>query len=1091
MSLNMSGHSINFVQVPEDKTYTGHEDDQMAYWSDIDLIDTLKSLYSSGELYRFMDGPPFVSGKLHLGHFAVSSMKSMVLNYKGQRGMLCLNRLGYDCHGLPVENLIFKKYGYRTIDDVKTRGEEEFTERCMSEINFYSNPSNPESWPPSLLRIGRWADYMVTYRTCDRPYMESVLWVFSVFFKKGLVYIGFKVVPFSTACQTALSNFEATQNYREKLTKSVFVLFPVLGEENTYFVVWTTTAWTLPSNMALCVGPDIEYVKVESEGKFYYISANTAPKLFKKGKYKIVKTMKGTDLEGKRYKPIFPYFKDDPKLFRVITNSYVKDLPTTSDKERDDSGTGIVHESAPFGEEDFNICVENGIVTNTTVQNYCTVNEFGEFNDLVPDFKGMHVHDDETTKQLIIRMKEMGLFMKTYMYKHNYPYCWRTDTPLIYRVVESVFIKVSAITDQMLALNEAITWHPKHIGERRFKNWLANARDWAVSRTRFFGTPIPIWRSEDGDMICVGSCQELADLTGKSPEDFPDLHKHHLDKVVIQKNGKTYHRVPYIFDCWFESGSVPFGQIHYPFENRELIDDVDYLSDFIVEGLDQTRGWFYTLLVIATAITDGKKVPFKNVICTGMILDESGNKFSKRLGNNIDINDYLKRYGADVIRTYLISSPLVNAEPLLLNQQHIDILKKNQIRYINSMKFFLEYASNFQRQGHTFRLLGKDMDFSEVTSVFDKWILSRLTILSDTYVDHMENYRLNKAVDVQLGFIEDLVNWYIQFNRSRMKGIYDVKEWSDSLSVLHFVLHTYARICSAATPFISEYVHRNIYLNVVPDSPKSIHYMPYPSFPSMKDEELDKTFHYLKIICDSVRTLRSQSSTHSSVRVPLKRCVVYHDDSQLLQDISDNIHMVQENVNCIDIDFNRLEGNVSYVLEPMFKDIGKTFRKDTGKVVKALKKLKSADIATMVNKESYELVIGDKTFSVPKDCYTIIKCPADTESSLMTKIVGDIMVGIDTTYDKSVENDYIAKVVHSTIQNVRKNLKLHPWDKISVTLSEEFAKSIPDLDERLRSSLSNADVYWTAPDDEECEHKLHVNTSRSPSGELTVDVVAR
>lgn len=1039
-----------FTQLPDDANYSTHEQAQLKYWDAVCLLKKVEGDGDPEKLYRFMDGPPFVSGDPHIGHLAVWSMKSMVLNYQRQKGFRCLNKLGYDCHGLPVENRISKERNLETIADIEKVGIDQFCKWCKEMIDKYSNPENPDSWPPLMRRLGRWADYHNTYRTMDVEFMESTWNVFKTMFDKDLVYMGYKVVPYSWACQTSLSNFEASQNYKEKVTKSVYVMFPVVGEDNTYFVAWTTTAWTLPSNMALCVGEDIEYVKAEVDGKFYYISKNTQDKVFGKGKSKVVETLKGSDLKGKNYTPIFDCFKDIPGLFTVLTDSYVKDT--------EDSGTGIVHQSPPFGDEDYDICVKNGLVTNTTVQNFCTVDEFGKFNTLVPEFEGQNVCDPATTVNLIIALKKSGLFIKTEMYKHNYPYCWRTDTPLIYRVVKSVFIKVSSLKDQMVALNEKINWHPKAIGERRFKDWLTNARDWAVSRSRYFGTPIPLWVSEDGDMLCIGSRNELAGYTGKPTESYSDIHKELMDKETFTHNGKIYTRIPDIFDCWFESGCVPFGQIHYPFENRELIDSVDYLSDLVIEGLDQTRGWFYTLLVVATAMTDGKKVPFRNVICTGMVLDSQGRKISKRLGNYVDIYQYIEKYGVDVIRTYLIGSPLVNANPLLCNTEVIENIRSNQIRYINGVRFFLEHASNFQRSGNNFMILGDTLSFDEITNVFDKWILSQLADLSQSIEKNMEEYKLDKVVYCQTEFVEDIVNWYVKFNRSRMKGLCGTHEWMKSLSVLHYVIHTYARLCSPVTPFISEYVHRNIYMLIVPSAPESIHLMKYPVISFKFDNSLHYQFDYLKKICETVRAMRDKSKFHTTARMPIKRCVVFHDSSELLSDISNNIAMVNDDINCIKIDYQNLGESVEYSIKPNLKNLGQQFKKDSGKIVNYLKGVNVREMSTLNN--TIKVSIDNKDYELTSEHFTTVRNPVSSELGLVTTIVDDMMIGIDFTIDEDVTNDYITKCMHSSIQNSRKALKLHPWDKVTVRLNPELKSKVSDIDVRLQSSLTNSEVGW-------------------------------
>jgi isoleucyl-tRNA synthetase len=1042
----------------EDSSYTAHEVDILSYWEDINLQKKLEANEEDKPLYRFMDGPPFVSGELHVGHAAVTSIKSMNNDFWRQMGYKVTNKIGYDTHGLPVENKISKEHNLNTVADIDEMGIDEFCRLCKEMIHKYSEPSNPKSWPPAMKRMGRWADYTNVYKTMDREFMESCWYIFNEMFKKGLIYRGYKVCPYSWACQTPLSNFEATQAYKEKKTRSLFVAFPCKDEENTSFVAWTTTAWTLPSNMALCVGPDIDYLKIEhNDGQFFYISKSTVEKVFKKGTFKVVASMKGSELEGKEYIPIFDYFKDDPKLFKVITDTYVKDTP--------DTGSGIVHQSAPFGEDDFNICVRHGIITNVTVVDYCTVDKFGNFNDLVPDFKGMNVCDDETTSALIIKIKELGCHLKTQQYIHNYPYCWRTDKPLIYRIVKSVFLKVTDLTEKMLELNEKISWHPEHIGQKRFKNWLEGAKDWGLSRFRYFGNPIPLWENEDGELLSIGSVEELAKLAGGSPDDYPDLHKEFMDNVVITIDGKEYRRIPDIFDCWFESGSVPYAQYHYPFENKDLIDSAgEFLSDFIVEGIDQTRGWFYTLLVISTAMSDGKVAPFKNVITTGMILDSRGKKISKRCGNYIDMKPYLEKVGADILRMYFIGSPLVHAESLLFRNEAVDILKKDQIRYINAVKFLVEHGTNFQRNGHTFRILGRDMKFTEVTDVFDRWILSRLSDLSQNVKTLMMEYKYNKVVQVDLDFIEDLVNWYIKFNRSRMKGLCGDEEWSKSLSVLHYVIYTYSRITSSLTPFLSEYVYQHIYYLMVDGAAESIHLLEYPEVDIVVNVKLHDLFHNLKDVCSAVRTLRDSSKNHKSVRVPISKCTIYHNDPALLEDLKANMDMVQEEINCTDMEYMPLSGSLKYSLEPVFKEIGRRYGKNTKVIVNHIKSA-SPELAEAIGKgDDLVIVLKDVDTVINPLCYKVNK-QVDISSDLHGTMAGDLMVSVNLEYTEDTEKEYVVKMIHCSVQNVRKELKLHPWNRLGVKVSKNVKSYLPDLLNKLNESLSNSEATWSNDDE--------------------------
>ena len=1043
---------MSFTNLPTDSTYSQHEKDIIKLWRKVDLLgQTIAKgdvdVKTGQGIFKFMDGPPFVNGDMHVGHAAVSAIKSAVLTHMRKMGFKCLIKHGWDCHGLPVENKVCKEKHIPIDTDVTAPGMiKEFILMCKELIEKYSNPSNPTSWKHSYERFGRLIDDDDTYRTVDKNFMESVWAIFKIIFEKNLVYIGHRISQYSWKNQTVLSNFEAGLNYKEKQTKSVYVSFQSVDDPNTFFAVWTTTIWTLPSNMALCVNKKGDYVKVEFNGKFYYVSEKRATAVFGKGKFKIAEKMKGGALEGMNYIPIFPTFeKTSPKMYTVLSDNYVKDT--------DASGTGIVHESPPFGEDDFRVCSGEGIVDNVNVIDYITIDRIAKFNNRVKEFAGMEIFDKATEIKLIIHLKEQNRFIKTEMITHQYPYCYRTDTPLIFMAVESVFVSVTKIKDQLLASNEKINWYPKHIGESRFKNWLENTKDWAVSRNRAFGTPIPLWHNPSKTKyICIGSVEELARYTGVDTEFYDDIHKDSVDLIgEFEHDGEIYTPVPWIFDCWFESGSVPLAQHHWPFENQDLIDESgEYLSDFIAEGLDQTRGWFYTLLVITTAVFDGKKIPYKNVMCTGLILDENGDKVSKSKGNYIDMHPHLYNYGADVLRSYFLGSQLTNAEPLKFSEKDLKNKKKNQIRYINAVKFFLEHACNFEKQGNKFVLL--DLDNDEITNVFDRWVLSELRTLCEDVKSNMNEFKLNHAVDKQDNFIENLVNWYVKFNRPRMNGSMGEKEWGDSLKVLHYVLHTYANICSPITPFLSELVHQKLYKNIAVGAPDSILLMPYPVMKDVSDKELETTFGYLKKVCDALRQLRDKSKEHTSIWTPIANCVVMHDNPKISKAILENWDTISTETNCLNVTSEGIGEHLGYNITPNFKMIAKNFGKQTKEVGKKIKTANFSDIKKLL--ECDQLEISGKMVSIPQECYVATKYPLLCKKGYKSYLIDDIMISVDFTITPEIVTSYAVKCIRSAVQEMRKVLNLHPWDKVTVYIDTELEQTFNNFSSLLENTLS-------------------------------------
>jgi isoleucyl-tRNA synthetase len=764
-----AGQQFSFVEA---------EKQIQAFWKEKKIFEKSLEKTKNNAPYIFYDGPPFATGLPHHGHIVASTLKDIVPRFFTMKGKYVSRRFGWDCHGLPIEHEIDKKLGMSTHDAVAKLGIKGYNDECRSIVDRFTN-----EWEKTISRLGRWVDFENDYKTMDLNFMESVWWVFNECFKKGLIYQGTKVVPFSTALGTPLSNFEANLNYQDVQDPAVTVLFK-MKDEDAYLAAWTTTPWTLPSNLALCVNADVDYVRAKDEKRNIeiYFAKERLEYYQRENNLVEVATVKGADLKGKKYEPLFEYFKDlhADGCFQVLTDDYV----TTTD------GTGIVHQAPAFGEDDNRVLKEAGIKAIV-----CPVNNQGKFTDEVSDFQGLHVKDAD--KGIIKKLKDEDKLYLQEVLQHSYPFCYRSDTPLIYKAIPSWYLEVEKIKDKMMANNKEITWVPDHIKEGRFGKWLENARDWAISRNRVWGTPLPIWiNDETNNVKCFGSVEELEKATG---EKISDLHREFVDDLTFTVNGETgtYRRITEVLDCWFESGSMPYAQLHYPFENKEVFEQ-GFPAEFIAEGLDQTRGWFYTLTVLSTALFD--KPAFKNVIVNGMVLASDGKKMSKRLKNYTPPDELMEEFGADALRLFLITSGLVKAEELKFTDEGVkDMVRRALLPWYNSFKFFMTYAEvdGWRPQ----------VNYQEGDNILDRWIISRSQTLIQQVTEQMESYQLYNVVPALFDFIEDLTNTYIRLNRRRF--------WADGLeadkaqaySTLYQSLVTLSKLMAPFAPFLSDYIY--------------------------------------------------------------------------------------------------------------------------------------------------------------------------------------------------------------------------------------------------------------------------------------------
>ncbi|OGL66967.1 hypothetical protein A2856_00520 [Candidatus Uhrbacteria bacterium RIFCSPHIGHO2_01_FULL_63_20] len=751
--------------------------------------------------YVFYDGPPFATGLPHYGHIVASVMKDLAPRYWTMRGRRVERTWGWDCHGLPIENIIEKKLDLKSRADIEAFGIGNFNAACHDTVLTYA-----DEWKKVIRRIGRWVDMENSYKTMDLSYMESIWWVFRSLWERGLVYEGHKPMHICPRCETALSNFEVSQNYQDVTDISVFVGFTLASgaHAGAKLVAWTTTPWTLPGNVLLAVGADMEYVLIEKEGTNYLIGKAALARLSNEKDFPlkdaaVVGLAKGSDLVGATYEPLFPYFKEWENAFRVVAAEFV----STED------GTQVVHIAPGFGDDDMELGKRE------QVKPLMHVKMNGTF---VPELVEGLVTDGFTVKDRPVKSKEDGQGMDVEIIKalakrgslvwkkkiqHSYPHCWRCDTPLLNYATSSWFVRVTELKAKLLEHNEGINWVPENMKEGRFGKWLEGARDWAVSRSRFWGTPIPVWRAQDGDVLCLGSRDELAELSGVKVD---DLHKHVIDPITITRGGKVYTRVPDVLDCWFESGSMPYAQLHYPFENAETF-KAGFPAEFIAEGQDQTRGWFYTLHVLAAALFD--KPAFRNVVVNGIVLAEDGKKMSKRLNNYPDPMEVVEKHGADAVRLYLMSSPVVHGENLRFSEAGVDEVNK---KFVMILKNVLSFYSLYATPTTDSRLP------TTPTHVLDRWILARLHETLKAQTKAMDAYDFAGAARPLQEFVTDLSQWYVRRSRERFKASYPSPGSGEgmgevsgaALSTLREVLETFSKMIAPFAPFLAETVYQAV-----------------------------------------------------------------------------------------------------------------------------------------------------------------------------------------------------------------------------------------------------------------------------------------
>ena len=970
--------------------------DILAFWAEHETFQKSLDQTRDSEPYTFYDGPPFATGLPHHGNLLASIIKDVVPRYWTMKGRYVSRRFGWDCHGLPIEHEIDKKLGMSAHEALQSLGVAGYNDECRAIVDRYT-----KEWRSIISRIGRWVDFDNQYKTMDVWFMESVWWVVKQLWDKELIYRGGKVMPVSTALETPLSNFEATSNYKDVQDPAITVLFK-LRDEDAYISAWTTTPWTLPSNLALCVGNDIKYVLVretESE-KLFYLAEERLHAYLERHHLEVVERLQGHELVGRAYEPLFPYFADkvDEGAFVVVADDYVAT----------DEGTGVVHQAPAFGEDDQRIAIAHGLTTLV-----CPVTMNGEFTSEVSDFSGQHVK--EADRDIIRWLRDRGALLDHTTIQHNYPYCYRSDTPLIYRAVPSWFVSVSEFKDRLMAANQHVRWVPEHIQEGRFGNWLENARDWAISRNRVWGTPLPIWENtKSGNFICIGSRDELREYTGASPE---DLHREHVDDLTFSVEGEEgeYQRVSEVLDCWFESGSMPYAQQHYPFKSADSFEQV-FPADFIAEGLDQTRGWFYTLMALSSAIFD--QPAFKNVIVNGMVLAEDGRKMSKSLKNYTDPVELMEHYGADALRLYLINSGLMRAE----EQRFVDtgveaIVRRALLPWYNAFSFFKLYA---EIDGWTY---GQRVD--QFDNILDRWLLSKLQTLKATISREMEAYRLYGVVPRLFEFIEDLNNGYIRLNRSRF--------WADGLdadkraaySALYQAIVELTQAMAPCAPFLSEYLFKELREFGDASLAESVHLCRYPiADDSLVDVELESSVGLMQQVIFLGR--RQREDRKINLRVPLSRLTIIHREPSVLDSLRDlETYVVTElNVKHVHYESNEAEFIKQYA-RPNFPVLGKRL----GNRMKAFQR----SIASL-NVAEIEKLRTNGSLEVDGELFNTDEIQVFREAIEGSNVVTDRLISIELDMEVSDELalEGLARELVHRIQLARKAKQLQVTDRIEL-----------------------------------------------------------
>ncbi|MCI5567690.1 MAG: isoleucine--tRNA ligase [Veillonellaceae bacterium] len=1016
-----------YQKVDTNLDFVKREREVEAFWKKADIAKKAVDQRKDSDTFTFYDGPPTANGKPHIGHVLTRVIKDMLPRYQSMKGKYVLRKAGWDTHGLPVEIEVEKALGLNGKEQIEKYGIEPFIKKCRESVWKYKG-----MWEQFSDVVGFWADMDHPYITYENNYIESVWWALKQIWDKGLLYKGYRVVPYCPRCGTPLSSHEVAQGYKDVTERSAMVKFKV-KDEDAFFLAWTTTPWTLPSNLGLCVNPDVDYVKIRVGDEVYYLAEALVDSVFDgvEGEREVLTRMKGRDLEHREYEPLYDYAKGNlpKKAFYVMCDDYV----TTED------GTGIVHIAPAFGEDDNRVCQKYDM---PFVQ---YVNSKGEMTEET-DWPGVFV---KKADPLILKdLEQKGQLFKAPKFTHSYPHCWRCDTPLIYYARSSWFIKMTAVKDELVKNNDTVNWIPPSIGKGRFGNWLEHVQDWDVGRNRYWGTPLPVWECSCGHQHAIGSIEELKSMSSNCPDDI-ELHRPYIDKVTIKcpKCGGEMHRVPEVIDCWFDSGSMPFAQWHYPFENKDIFEN-RFPADFISEAVDQTRGWFYSLIAISTILFH--KSPYRNVIVLGHVQDKDGRKMSKSKGNAVDPMDALNQHGADAIRWYFYE----NSAPWLPNRFHDKAVQEGQRKFMgtlwNTYAFFVLYANIDNFDATKYELVDSDL------TVMDRWVLSRLNSMVKEVDEDLSSYKVTEAAKALEKFVDELSNWYVRRSRQRFwaKGMEPDK--IAAYMTLYTALVTFAKAAAPMIPFITESIYQNLVRSIDKEAPESIHLCDYPVVDEKYiDHELEEKMGTVLDIVVLGRAARNEANIKN--RQPVKD--LYVNAKTRLDDFYTAI--VASELNVKNVTFkDDMESYLNYSFKPDFKVLGPKAGKKIGEIKAVLAGLdghKAKDELDSTHK--LVVMLKDGEFELQPEDIEVTMAQTD---GFMAERHNGVTIALSTKLTPElIEEGFVNEIV-SKIQTMRKDNGFEVMDHITVYVdgNDKLADIVKRNEEHIRTiTLANVVVY--------------------------------
>lgn len=982
-----------YNKVSTNMNFVEREKQTEAFWRENKIFEKSIEQRKQGETYTFYDGPPTANGKPHIGHVLTRVIKDMIPRYRTMKGYMVPRKAGWDTHGLPVELEVEKLLNISGKEQIEEYGLEPFIEKCKESVWKYKG-----MWEDFSQTVGFWADMEHPYVTYNNSFIESEWWALKQIWEKGLLYKGFKIVPYCPRCGTPLSSHEVAQGYKDVKERSAIAKFKVKGEQ-AYILAWTTTPWTLPSNVALCVNPVEEYVKVQCGDDVYYLASALVDKVLGENEYTVIETYTGKDLEYKEYEPLFDFVKPNEKCWYITCDSYV----TLTD------GTGVVHIAPAFGEDDAKVG------RNYNLPFVQLVDGKGQMTKETL-WAGMFCKDAD--KEVLANLKERGLLFSAPPFEHSYPFCWRCDTPLIYYARESWFIKMTAVKEDLIRNNNTVNWMPESIGKGRFGDWLENVQDWGVSRNRYWGTPLNIWECECGHRHAIGSIAELREMSPNCPDEI-ELHRPYVDNVTITcpECGKQMKRVPEVIDCWFDSGAMPFAQHHYPFENKDLFEQ-QFPADFISEAVDQTRGWFYSLLAISTLLFN--KAPYKNVIVLGHVQDENGQKMSKSKGNAVDPFDALSTYGADAIRWYFYS----NSAPWLPNRFHAKAVTEGQRKFLstlwNTYSFFVLYANIDEFDASKYDVKNCKLN------VMDKWLMSKLNSLVKEVDDNLANYRIPETARALQDFTDELSNWYVRRNRERYweQGLSDDK--IAAYMTLYTALVTLSKISAPMIPFMSEDIYRNLVCSVDKSAPESVHLCSFPVCDeSFVDKKLEEDMQEVLQAVTLGRAARNGANLKN--RQPLAKVLVKADhklDAMYCDIIKDELNIKE--ISFVD----DVSDFTSYTFKPQLKILGQKYGKKIGEIRTALAEIDGSKAKKQLDADGFiTLSLSDGDIKLTEEELLIESAQTEGYESALDR---GVTVVIDTVLTEELIEEGFVREIISKVQSMRKEADFNVTDHIVI-----------------------------------------------------------